>query len=201
MWRTFLRFVVLVSVLVASPSRLSAAPIVIDFEGLDDLTSVGSLIPGVTFSNATVLTAGLSLNEFEFPPRSGSNVVLDDGGAMRLDFATPVLGFSGYFTYLTSLTVQAFDSSDLLLGAVSSAFITNTALSGDVGSSPSELLSLSFDGISSLIITGDPLGGSFTLDDVSYEESASVPEPSMLLLLGTGLAVAVRNRLKRRRAR
>jgi hypothetical protein len=201
MWRTFLRVVVLVSVLVASPSRLFAAPIVIDFEGLDDLTSVGSLIPGVTFSNATVLTAGLSLNEFDFPPRSGSNVVFDDGGAMRLDFAAPVLGFSAYFTYAAFVTVQAFDSSNLLLGAVSSAFFTNTALSGDVGSSPNELLSLSFDGISSLIITGDPGGGSFILDDVSYEESASVPEPSTLLLLGTGLAVAVRNRLKRRRDR
>src|SRR5438445_3289421 len=45
-----------------------------DFEGLVDGTSVGSLIPGLVFTNATVLTAGISLNDFDFPPHSGKNV-------------------------------------------------------------------------------------------------------------------------------
>jgi hypothetical protein len=39
--------------------------------------------------------------------------------------------------------------------------------------------------------------GSFSLDNITYQESAAVPEPTTLLLLGSGVVMAVR----RRRAR
>jgi len=65
-------------VLVVLPKAAAAAPIIVDFESPEDFALVGAGIPGLTFSNATVLTAGISLNECEFPPVSGSKVVLDD---------------------------------------------------------------------------------------------------------------------------
>jgi hypothetical protein len=42
----------------------------IDFEGFPDSTIVTTQYPGLTFSNTIILTSGISLNEFEFPPHS-----------------------------------------------------------------------------------------------------------------------------------
>jgi hypothetical protein len=65
----------------------------IDFESLSDSEIVTTQYAGVgvTFSNATALTAGISLNEFDFPPNSGVNVVYDEGGPMTISFDIPVL--------------------------------------------------------------------------------------------------------------
>ena len=61
-----------------------AGAAVIDFEILASLESVTSQFAGLTFSNSTTLTAGISLNEFDFPPHSGDNVVSDDGGPITI---------------------------------------------------------------------------------------------------------------------
>jgi len=162
---------------------------VIDFEGLTDGDSVTNQYSGlgVSFSNAMALTAGISLNEFEFPPFSGFNVVFDDAGEMTLNFTAPVLDAGGYFTYLVPLALSFFDAHDNLEGTVISAFSSNLALSGDTGSSPNEFLNFaSASGISKLVITGDPAGGSFTMDNLTATPS-SVPEPATLMLLGSGL--------------
>lgn len=140
---------------------------------------------GVTFTNATALTAGISLNEFEFPPHSGSNVVFDDGGPMNLTFSTPMLSVGAYFTYLAPLTLTFYDNLNNLKGTVNSAFSSNLALSGDPGSNPNEFLSFAWAaGISSIVITGDPGGTSFVMDDLT---ATPVPEPVTLLLLGSGV--------------
>jgi hypothetical protein len=53
---------------------------------------------------------------------------------------------------------------------------------------PNEFISFgSLSGISSILITGDPAGGSFVVDDISFNH-ANVPEPATLALLGLGLA-------------
>jgi hypothetical protein len=169
---------------------------IIDFEGLADSTILTNQYAGLTFTNAIILTAGISLNEFEFPPHSGSNVVSDNGGPITIDFATPVLNFSGYFTYEEPLTLDAFDSLDNQVDSAVSAFSSNDALFGDAGSSPNEFLQVAFaDGISSVTITGDPAGGSFVMDDISF--TSAVPEPSsiFLLLSGAALAFGVRRKL------
>jgi len=162
--------------------------ITIDFETLSDSEVVTTQYSGlgVTFSNTTALTAGISLNEWEFPPHSGSNVVFDDGGPMTLTFdLIPMADFEAYFTYLTPLTLSFYDPLDNLVGTVVSDFFTNMALSGDPGSSPNELISFAWTpGFSSLVIEGDPFGASFTMDDLS---ATPVPEPGTLLLLGSGL--------------
>jgi|MudIll2142460700_1097286.scaffolds.fasta_scaffold105518_2 hypothetical protein len=160
---------------------------VIDFESLADSDPVTNQYNtlGLTFSNATALSAGVSLNELEFPPLSGTNVVFDDGGPMIIDFSTLVTSAGGYFTYVSLLTISAFDSLNNLLGTINSSASANHVSSGN---SPNEFLQIAFAvGISQLVITGDPAGTSFTLDDFTATPLVGVPEPSMLLLLGGGL--------------
>ena len=201
MSRLSLRHIVLIALLMALPSAVFATTLTIDFESLSDGDGVTNQFPGVTFSNARVLTAGSSLNEFEFPPHSGSNVVFDDGGPISIGFNSPILSIGGYFTYLTPLMLTAFDANHIVLGSIASAFSSN---SGDAGSSPNELLQFSSGlGISSVIFAGNPLGGSFTLDDVtltSLPQTTAVQEPATLSLVLIGGAGILR-RARRLRAR
>jgi hypothetical protein len=183
--RSILLSAFLIAVVSAAPRVADASTIVIDFETFSDLDAVTTQFPGMTFANTTVLTSGISLNELESPPVSGTNVVVDDIGPISISFATPMLTVGGYFTYLAPLTLEAFDSSNVSIGTVSSTFLSNLALSGDAGSSPNEFLALTFaTGISSIVLTGDPFGGSFVLDDLTLTPVA-VPEsgPGMVLLL------------------
>lgn len=184
------KFLILVVALFTA-STLKADTTVIDFDGLGDSAPVTNQFSGVTFSNTTVLTAGISLNELDFPPVSGTNVVFDDGGAMTLAFAVPIDSFGGFFTYATPLTLNAFDSSNNLLASITSAFSNNLGTAGDAGSSPNEFLSLSIAGISTITITGDPAGGSFTLDNatITTTPKVSVPEPRTNSLLLIALAM------------
>jgi hypothetical protein len=165
--------------------------ITIDFEGFSDSTSLSNQYSalGVTFTNATIITAGISLNEFEFPPHSGVNVVFDDGGPMVVSFSTPMSNVGAYFTYEVPLALSFYDPVNDLEGTINSAFSSNMALSGDPESSPNEFLSFaSVSGISEVVITGDPLGSSFVMDDLTFNPlSTAVPEPSTLLLLGSCL--------------
>jgi hypothetical protein len=73
-----------------------------------------------------------------------------------------------------------------------SRFSNNTMLSGDLGSTPNELISLDFiGGLGSVKITGLPGGGSFVLDDLEFSTSqASVPEPNTLALVASYLGFA-----------
>ena len=64
--------------LIATAPLLHAEPITINFERLLNGDVVTSQFPGLVFSNAMVLTAGIDLNEVEFPPHSGENVVFDN---------------------------------------------------------------------------------------------------------------------------
>jgi hypothetical protein len=181
---------------------VSAAPIVFNFDSFADLTTLTNQIAGLTFIDATVLTSGAvggSLNEFDFPPLSGDNVIFDSDGPMRIDFDSPVFGFGGYFTYLAPVTLTAFGAGGVPLGFVSSLGTTNVASSSTPG--PNELLQFFATDISYVTITGDTLGGSFTLDDAFIEPAnggpAPVPEPTTLVLLGSGVALASLRRRSR----
>jgi hypothetical protein len=157
------------------------------FDNLTDGDLVTNQYPSLTFTNTIVFSAGISLNEFEFPPHSESNVASDNGGPITILFSTPVTSVSGFFTYLVPLNLIGFDASDTAVASATSAFQSNLALSGDPGSSPNELLTLaSASGISRVTLQGDPGGGSFVLDDLSYTPVASTaaPEPSTGLLAG-----------------
>lgn len=170
----------------------SAAVVVYSFDGTADSTSLTNQFAGLSFSNATVIKAGLSLNEVEFPPRSGDGVVFDDGGAIGINFAAPVFAVGAYFTYISGLSLSAFDGASNLLGTVTSAFGANNVSSGDPGSSPNELLSFANASglIARVVITGNVAGASFVLDDLTVNNGNAVPEPQTLLLalslLGAG---------------
>jgi hypothetical protein len=168
---------------------LLQAGTILDFEGLPDGTFLSSQYTGLTFSNAEVVTAGISLNEMEFPPHSGVNVAIDGFGPISIVFASPVFSVGGYFTYKSKLSLNAYDASSSVIGSISSAFNMNEAISGDAGSSPNEFLQLSPGaGIARLTITGDPAGSSFALDDLVYSTSAvTIPEPSTLAAVLTSL--------------
>ena len=145
-----------------------ASTVTITFEDLPSGTALGSQYSGVAFGNAVILSSGIALNEFEFPPHSGSNTASDVGGPMTITFTSPLQIFGGRFTYSVPVTIQAYDSSGNLLASATSRFSNNEALSGVAGSQPNELLTLSSPaGIAKLVLTGSGGGTSFTLDDMT----------------------------------
>jgi hypothetical protein len=177
---------ILTVVLLYLQPQARAGTVFIDFESLNDSDLVTNQFPGLTFSNTIVLSAGISLNEFEFPPHSGTNAVSDNGGPISIAFAIPILSFSGYFTYMEPLTLVGFDDLNNQVASAMSTVSSNDALLGDPGSSPNEFLQISAArGFSTVTITGDPLGGSFVMDDIAYT-GASVPEPRSTFLFLSG---------------
>src|SRR5258708_5680550 len=117
-----------------APQLLFCDVVVIDFESFNDLDALTTQIPGLIFSHATVVSAGFSLNDLEFPPRSGTNSVFDDGGPLHISFGTPLSSFAGYFTYAKQLSLVAFDAANNQVGTAQSLFNSNDALIGDAGS-------------------------------------------------------------------
>jgi hypothetical protein len=133
---------------------------------------LGAQFPGLSFTNTNVLTSGVSLNPFEFPPHSGTKVAADNGGPISIVFNPAVASVSGYFTYSQPLTIVAFDSGNHQVASAASHFSTNEALSGDPGSVPNELLTVSSaSGVAKVTITCNPSGSSFTLDDLTVSGS------------------------------
>jgi hypothetical protein len=185
-----------------------AGAAVINFDTLADSTPVTTQFAGLTFSNATVLTEGISLNEFEFPPKSPPNVAFDDGGVITIVFDALQASVGGFFTYLVPVTLTAYDAALNPIAVDVSDFSSNAGLSGDPGSSPNELLEVvSALGIARVTIVGDPSGASFTLDDLTSVDrpATQTPAPATGALLGLGLilcnALHVARRVGRFRAR
>ncbi|TFW26270.1 PEP-CTERM sorting domain-containing protein [Massilia arenosa] len=177
-----------------------SAIITYNFEAYDD-GAVVTTLPGVSLSNAMVLRSGMSLNEIGFPPKSGAAVIIDDGAPIALSFASGVYSVAGYFNYTSGLRLDAYDSADQLLGTVFSSYLANLADgSGDPGSLPNELLSFGTGSplIAKVVLSGDPAGYSFTLDDLTIvtADRQGVPEPGSWALLALGAACLVGSRLR-----
>lgn len=184
-----------VALLLLLTSASLAQADVITFEDRSDGEGVTNQYLGMVFSNATAITAGISLNEISFPPHSGTAVVFDDGGSMSITFLSPVSEFGGYFTYTTQLTLVAFDSSNNPIATMMSTFSNNTADGGDSGSSPNEFLLFSMSGISRVMITGLPTGSSFVMDDATF--TTAIPEPATLVLMALSLPAIARWRKRK----
>lgn len=182
-------------------AHVAAQSTTINFESFADGEVLTSQVPGLAFSNAMVLSAGISLNEFEFPPSSGSNVIIAYGGALVIDFSMPVTSILVYATYAEPFTIRIYDAASTEVGSVTSLFSSNLALSGDPGSSPNEPFLLTFAaGFSSALFTGSGVGESFTLDDLTFQSASNrIPEPSTLALALLAL-VALVPRYRRTRA-
>jgi hypothetical protein len=164
----------------AAPALAQNSPVT--FEGLLDNTILSNQYAGAAFGNAIILTTGITLNEFEFPPHAGSNVASDSSGPMTITFASPLRSFAGYFTYGVALTIQALDSSNAVIASVTSSHSNNEALSGATGSHPNELLQVSSTGTSihAIVITGSAQGASFTVDDVTVIGRCDVTQDGLI---------------------
>ena len=192
--RLRITFVCAVATVMLLVTGMRADNITLDFEGLPDSTQLTNQFSslGITFANATVLSAGISLNELQFPPHSGTNVVSDDGSPITLTFSNPVFFLSGYFTYTRPLTINAFGSNGQLVASATSAFPANYMGSGK---SPNDFLNITGQNIFRVTISADALGNSFVMDDLTF----TAPEPSALLLVGAGCVVLgiIRPRIRR----
>jgi hypothetical protein len=164
------------------------ATLILDFEEFTDNTNLVNQIPGITFSNATVLTSSLAggqLNEIDFPPHSEWNVAAGLSGWMEMEFASPQDGFSAFFTFSSPLTLVAYDAGFNVLG-------TFQSVNGSVLGSWEEI-SVSLAGMSKIAMNTQD-SSDFTMDD------AKVPEPSSLWLFATaGLVAAGRWRANGKR--
>ena len=170
----------LFAICLASTTVYSLPVSVVDFETFLDGDLVTNQYSGVIFTNAQALTVGISLNEIDFPPRSGQNVAMDYGGAMLLELDQAANSFSAYFTYASPLGLTFYDSSNVLLGTLSSSGSSN------IGANE-HLSYTNLTGFSSIRIQGDPGGGSFVVDDIQLTGTA-VPEPGMFGILLIGIA-------------
>lgn len=173
--------------LLAAAVPLSLPAATIDFETfpggavIPDGSPLMNQFPGLTFTNTIVYNDLLSLPP-ALPPHSGQNAASDNNGPISITFATPIASFSGYFTYFVNLTMDAYDPTNTLVATQFSTFSSNVAGGGgDAGSSPNELISVTFpSGISTVTITGDPGGSSFAMDDITYTAAQPTPEPATL---------------------
>lgn len=195
---------VIAACLAAAP--VSASPVLIDFDSLQEGDLVTGQFDGVTFSGAMVYTSGAiggSLNEFELPPHSDFNAIVDTGSEIEATFATGATSVGAFITYSEIVTMTAYNGS-VVLGSVTSQFSSNLGLSGDLGSTPNEVfLFTSLTPITRVTFTGNPAGGSFVLDDFSADlldaSPTPVPEPATatLVVLGGAALLFIRNRKTR----
>jgi hypothetical protein len=122
--------------------------------------------------------------------------VFDDGGPLAIEFSIPVTSILAYLSYAVPVTLELYDAGSTLVGTATSLFTSNMALSGESGSFPNEMFSLVFaGGFSRAVFVGDAMGGSFALDDLSFEPAANgIPEPSTLALALLGLVTLLPRR-------
>lgn len=126
------------------------------------------------------------MNEFDFPPHSGTVAIGDNGiSPLQIRFLQPSKDISGWFTYGAQLTISAYDSLNGLLGIVNSLGTSN------LGSST--LINIGLNNVSRLSFTNSTVGN-FIVDDLNFTKmetlppsSGSVPEPSTSMLLCAGL--------------
>jgi hypothetical protein len=184
-------------------NSISAASVLtqsIDFESYSDGEIVGAT--GIaSFDHMFAVTAGLSLNEFEVPPRSGANVALNDDAAVTITFSQGINHFIGYITYGAPIKITTYGSQGVLR-TIESKFTSNLALSGDRFSTPNEEFSFDSANLITSIIFKSSSAGMFALDDISISTDdlpppSQVPEPDSLYLVLLGIFLFVARQCSR----
>jgi len=204
---------VAVAVVVLSAGSASAVPITLDFEGIGDLHHIGSFYNGgaggnlgVEFSSSAeslVSASAGGVGNFS-NTKAGSTIAFFDWDASSMNMNVAG-GFVNSFSFLyTSLyfpgLVSIWDGVDgtgQLLAIAALPRLTSTCGGGAPGDFNcwSEV-NLDFAGTAKSI-KWSGVGNFLGVDDVKLDTANPVPEPSILVLLGTGIGVAA---LRRRMA-
>lgn len=181
--------------LIAVAFALAASPCyaelyTLTFDGADPFAPNIPYAPGIGLylSGGAVATAGIELNETEFPPASGNQVYLSgDTGVIEGTFALPARYVAGLFTYALPgdddrLVFKAYDSSGKLLTSNKSNYHENyvgnlTSPRPDTDINEPIYVFTAGSEIASFRIEGLPVGGGFTLDNLTFE---AVPEPAVI---------------------
>ena len=154
-------------------------------------------VPGVTPSAGVVIGPGALVDSVEGPGDLGHSFYSGSGAAgITFTFNAAVLGQLPTAVGIVwtdgdgpNRTFQAFDASHVLIGTIidSSQLFFSTG-GDDVPSNYRFFGVTNAGGISSIFIAND--GGGIEVDDLQFgvgQAGAAVPEPSSLLLLGSGL--------------
>lgn len=159
-------------------AAVAGASTTIDFEQYASGTQITNQYAsqGITFNNAYELVAP-DYNYFGYPPHSGNGVADElPNSPLSMTFSTPQTLVTGYYTSDFDATLTAYDSLGNLVETVD--------LSSNYGSN--SLFTVSGTDITTIDLNGSP--DFLTIDDVTFSQSAATPEPSSLVLLGTGIA-------------
>ncbi len=153
----------------------STGLVTIDFEGYTAAAPITTQYAGygITFGGATVLVQNVNLNP-PYPPHSGTSVVYDvagGGGTVTMTFARPVSSAAGYVTSLGSVAMSCLDSKGALVGAA--ALPAANFLGAPFGIAPNYLVAVTGGGIMKCVLQGGTTGNTFTLDDFTFDPTAS----------------------------
>jgi hypothetical protein len=151
-------------------SSVDASQLVMNFDDLLDSTRVTNQYPNVLFEHATAISAGVSLNEYNARPHSGSTVIFDDGGPITVTFASPIKSCSAYMAYSHQVTLVGYDEKDNVVSRAKSKLDGNFPATQAIQTEPMEAVRIrSEQGIKRVRITGADSGSSFALDDLTVE--------------------------------
>jgi hypothetical protein len=185
----------LAPVLLALPAG-AVTTVFLDFESLADTEPVTTQFAadGITFGNAVALTAGMSLNEIDFPPSSGTDVISGFGsGPLTISFLQPADSVQLNLVSAGQVTLSYFDASNaLILSNSTGSFLGVPIVTGTPAGLAIAKMTLANAGGNADTFTVDNL--LVRLDD---REIPPIPEPSAFLAMACGL-VTVGASLRRR---
>lgn len=185
MWRALLLAALMTT---GAPAR-AADEVFIGFDLYNDLAK-NITTQGVSFTGATVLACGASLNCVPFPPFSGRNVIYDSlNGTITATFDKRVTGavtsVSARITGNTGITMTAYDSSGQVIGSKNTGGANYVGSGSSIG--PNRKLTLTTTPDRAIAkVTFNDHGNTFTVDDFGYvgRPTAFLLDPGHGRLLG-----------------
>jgi hypothetical protein len=165
---------------VAAESAFAAAA-----PGLSIITFETAVPSGVSIAGGSITNdSGCgALCGFNTTPGGSYFYLLDEGGSATFSFTTPISDFGAY---ITGLQTDLVPQETLTFNDGSSETIDTPASTGGGGA----FIGFTDPGASITSVSYDATDDIVALDDVQYGSATStaVPEPSSVMLLGTGIA-------------